>query len=108
MSRFANSKALQRRPMAASVQETRPPETVVTRPVPTADRWYEDQDNVLRKLGVFLLLAYGFVRFSFLSDVANHIIGSKPFIVIGLGVPTAILMLLSGGIRRTFRGRPTS
>jgi O-antigen ligase len=79
---------------------------VVTPPVRSADRWYADQENMLRRCGVILLLAYGFVRFSFLSDIANHIIGSKPFLVMGLGVPTATLMLMSGGIRRTFRARP--
>lgn len=111
MSRFANVKALEKPATAAqavpSVQPVKHPVMVVTRPSPAADQsWNADEGNSLRRLGVFLLLAYGFVRFSFLSEIANHITESRPFLIMGLGVPTAALMLISGGIRRTFRARP--
>ena len=110
MSRFANSKALQ--PPAAvraapSVEPVRPPVLVVSPSLATADLLSNpDEGNSLRRLGVFLLLAYGFVRFSFLSEIANHITNSRPFFVMALGIPTAALMLISGGLRRTFRARP--
>ena len=60
----------------------------------------------MRRLGVFLLLAYAVVRFSFLSEIANHITNARPFLVQALGVPSLALMLISGGLRRSFRARP--
>jgi len=68
--------------------------------------WNADEANSIRNVGVFLLLGYAFVRFSFLSEIANHITGSRPFLVQALGLPVAALMLISGGLRRSFRARP--
>jgi len=80
---------------------------VVTPSLVATDRlWGADESNALRRLGVFMLLLYGFVRFSFVSEIANHITNSRPFLVLGLGLPATALMLISGGIRRTFRARP--
>ena len=73
---------------------------------PVDQSWNADEANSIRRLGVFLLLAYAFVRFSFLSEIANHITDSRPFLVQALGLPAAALMLISGGLRRSFRARP--
>ncbi len=110
MSRFANTKALEPPVQAVSA---RPSVQVVSSPLPifspafSADRLSDpDRENMIRRLGVWLLLAFGFVRFSFLTDIVANIIASRSFIVMGLGVPTMVLMLISGGLRRTFRARP--
>jgi len=80
---------------------------LITPAVPATDRLRDaDQENTLRRLGVWFVLAYAFVRFSFASEIASVILGSRPFIVLALGVPAMALMLISGGLRRTFRGRP--
>ena len=111
MSRFANVKALETPASPAkatsSVRPVKHPVPVVTPPSPATDEsWDPDRENALRRLGVWLMLAYGFVRFSFLSDIVSHMTDARPYLVMALGVPTMALMLISGGIRRTFRARP--
>ena len=111
MSRFANLKALQTpaAPVKAipSSKPVSPPVMVVTPSGSGVDQsWNADEANSFRRLGVFLLLAYAFVRFSFLSEIANHITGYRPFLVQALGLPAAVFMLISGGLRRSFRARP--
>jgi O-antigen ligase len=66
-----------------------------------------DQENALRRVGVLLLLVYVFVRFSYITDTLGYWTDSKTFLVIVLGVPLAILTVISGGLRRAFRARPT-
>jgi O-antigen ligase len=110
MSRFVNSKALQTpvapSPSALSVRPVGPPVMAGAPPLPASYRSRDAAEaNSLRKLGLFLLLGYAFVRFSFLSDIAAYVINSNPYIVPALGVPALALMLITGGIPRAFRGR---
>jgi O-antigen ligase len=76
-------------------------------PRPDNSQFQRDTDSSIRRAGFYLALAFIFFRFSLLHEVFALVLGFDTHLITILGVPVLALTLLSGGIRRTFRGRPT-
>ena len=64
-----------------------------------------DLDNPLRKLGLYLALAFIFCRFSLLGEVVSTRLNFDPHLVRILGIPTFALAILTGGLGRVLRSR---
>jgi O-antigen ligase len=73
-----------------------------------AQNLYPDtaQANPIRILGFNFALALVFLRFSMLHEMIAVATGINSHLVMFLGLPVALLMILSGGLGRTLRGRP--
>src|SRR5262249_60752199 len=68
--------------------------------------WQADYTNPLRKIGFYFSLAFVFSRFSLMHELIATFFGSDTHLVILLGLPTVFLIVMTGGLRRTLRGRP--
>ncbi len=86
----APDRSLPRTPVAAS----KPVATVAADPA---------ESNQLRRLGFYIALAYVFVRFGMLSEVADYGLGLRAYLVPLLGPPAVLIMLISGGLLRSLR-----
>src|SRR5665213_2371319 len=64
-----------------------------------------DLDNPLRKLGLYLAIAFIFCRFSLLGELVSIKLGFDPHIVRILGIPTLLLAVITGGLVRVLRSR---
>jgi O-antigen ligase len=64
-----------------------------------------DLDNPLRKLGLYLALAFIFCRFSLLGELVSSTLNFDPHIARILGIPTLVLAVISGGLWRVLRSR---
>lgn len=69
-------------------------------------RWRADKDNLLRRFAFFMAVAFVFVRFSMIHEILTFHFGITAYLPWIFGVPAILGMLLSGGIRRTFRLKP--
>src|SRR5437762_193025 len=67
--------------------------------------WQMDLANPVRRIGVYFALAFVFVRFSMIHEVAFFYTGRNLYLVVGLGVPCIAFTAISGGIRRTLHYR---
>ena len=65
------------------------------------------KDNVFRRLSFYLALALVFLRFSYLHEWVTMSTGIDTHLALILLPPTVLSVLLSGGLRQSFRGRPT-
>jgi len=64
-----------------------------------------DLDNPLRKLGLYLAIAFIFCRFSLLGELVSIKLDFDPHIVRILGIPTLLLAVITGGLVRVLRSR---
>ncbi|MDP8988921.1 MAG: O-antigen ligase family protein [Acidobacteriota bacterium] len=64
-----------------------------------------DLDNPLRKLGLYLAIAFIFCRFSLLGELVSSSLNFDPHIARILGVPTVVLAMISGGAWRVLRSK---
>src|SRR5690349_2814583 len=64
-----------------------------------------DVDNPLRKLGLYLALAFIFCRFSLVQEVVAITLNFDPHLVRILGIPTVVLAVVTGGLWRVLRSR---
>jgi O-antigen ligase len=62
-------------------------------------------DNPLRKLGLYLALAFIFCRFTLVGELVSSTLNFDPHLVRILGIPTVALAILSGGLGRVLRSR---
>jgi len=62
-------------------------------------------DNPLRKLGLYLAIAFIFCRFSLLGELVSTSLNFDPHIARILGIPTIILAVITGGLGRVLRSR---
>ena len=65
----------------------------------------KDLDNPLRKLGLYLALAFVFCRFSLLGELVAATLNFDPHLVRILGIPTVVLAVISSGLWRVLRSR---
>ena len=64
-----------------------------------------DVDNPLRKLGLYLAIAFIFCRFSLVQEVVAITLNFDPHLVRMLGIPTVVLAAITGGLWRVLRSR---
>ena len=64
-----------------------------------------DLDNPLRKLGLYLAIAFIFCRFSLLGELVTSSLDFDPHIARILGIPTLVLAVITGGLWRVLRSR---
>lgn len=78
-------------------------------PVPKESdpRWQFDKDNLVRILAFYLALGFVFVRFSMIHEILDFRFGIRTYLPWILGAPAFLGTLLSGGVRRSLRHRPT-
>jgi O-antigen ligase len=62
-------------------------------------------DNPLRKLGLYLAIAFIFCRFSLLGELVTSSLNFDPHIARLLGIPTLVLAVITGGLWRVLRSR---
>src|SRR5579863_9510519 len=62
-------------------------------------------DNPLRRLGLYLALAFIFCRFTLVGELVSSTLNFDPHLVRILGIPTVALAILSGGLVRVLRSR---
>jgi O-antigen ligase len=62
-------------------------------------------DSPLRKLGLYLALAFVFCRFSLLGELVESRLNFDPHLVRILGIPTVVLALITGGLWRVLKSR---
>jgi O-antigen ligase len=67
--------------------------------------WQSGLDNPLRKLGLYLALAFIFCRFSLLGEVVETKLNFDPHLVRIIGIPTIVLAVITGGLWRVFQSR---
>jgi O-antigen ligase len=60
-------------------------------------------DNPLRKLGLYLAIAFIFCRFSLLGELVSTIFNFDPHISRILGIPAVVLAVITGGLWRVLR-----
>jgi len=65
-----------------------------------------DQQNPARQLAFFAAWMMVFLRFSLLHQFANYFAHANLYLLYLFGIPAFLGVLISGGIRRTFQGRP--
>lgn len=66
----------------------------------------EDVYNPLRRLGFFFALAFVFVRFTTLHEVLAVKLGFNTFLLYWVGGPAILLLLLTGGLQRSWYWTP--
>lgn len=64
------------------------------------------EDNPIRALAFKMGLALVFLRFSLLHQLLTVLLGVNLYLLYVVGVPALVGLVVSGGIQRTFRGRP--
>jgi hypothetical protein len=69
--------------------------------------WEIARNNPIRRLAFNLALAFIFLRFSMLHEVLQVVTGLDTHLITIVGYPVVLLTMLSGGVGRTLRGRPT-
>ena len=60
-------------------------------------------DNPLRKLGLYLAIAFVFCRFSLLGELVSNSLNFDPHLVRILGIPAVVLAIITGGLGRVLR-----
>lgn len=84
-------------------QAQAPPQRVGTGEIPRQSAL----DNPLRKLGLYLAIAFIFCRFSLLGELVSNSFNFDPHIARILGIPTIVLAVITGGLWRVLRSRFT-
>ncbi len=133
MSRFKDSKPIHRgavspspvgvlpppRKPAPGASGTKPPVTTrpAARPSLIQTPWQRvsneatlrqsELDNPLRKLGLYLALAFIFCRFSLFGELVSTTLNFDPHLARILGIPVLALAIFTGGLRRVLRSRLT-
>lgn len=64
----------------------------------------EAESSGLVVLGFYFALAFVFLRFSLLPEIVTHKFGVNLRLALVFGVPTLVLLFLTGGFRRAFKG----
>lgn len=64
-------------------------------------------DNPLRKLGLYVALAFIFCRFSLFGELVSSTLNFDPHVARILGIPVFVLAVLTGGLGRVLRSRLT-
>jgi hypothetical protein len=73
----------------------------------SADSWSEsDRLNPARRFAFWTVLALVFLRFSFAHEMLTHFTGVNLYPLYLFGLPASLGVFLTGGVRRTFQGRP--
>ena len=62
-------------------------------------------DNPIRKLGLYLAIAFIFCRFSLFGELVSTTLNFDPHVARVLGIPTLLLAVLTGGLNRVLRFR---
>jgi O-antigen ligase len=62
-------------------------------------------DNPLRKLGLYLAIAFIFCRFSLFGELVSTTLNFDPHVARILGIPVVVLAVFTGGLRRVIRSR---
>jgi len=62
-------------------------------------------DNPLRKLGLYLAIAFIFCRFSLLGELVSNTFNFDPHIARILGIPAVALAVITGGLWRVLRSK---
>ena len=62
-------------------------------------------DNPLRKLGLYLAIAFIFCRFSLLGELVSNTFNFDPHIARILGIPAVALAMITGGLWRVLRSK---
>ena len=70
-------------------------------------QWTADTTNSMRRWGFYAVLAFVFIRFSMVSEILEFGLGLRAYLVMGLGPIAILLMVLSGGARRSMREKPS-
>jgi O-antigen ligase len=65
--------------------------------------WRSVETLPMRRMGLYFVLWFVFIRFSLISEILTEMMGARAFIVMLFGPPTILLCVVSGGILRTFR-----
>ena len=65
-----------------------------------------DQQNPVRQLAFLAAWMMVFLRFSLLHQFANYFARANLYLLYLFGIPALLGVFISGGIRRTFQGRP--
>ena len=68
--------------------------------------WQIEKDSIVRRFAYFMALAYIFIRLSMIHEIAAFRFGFRTFLPWLAGGPAILAMILSGGLRRTFRHAP--
>jgi O-antigen ligase len=63
-------------------------------------------DDPLNRVAQYLGLSMLFLTFSVLPQIIGYVTGVNFFLLYLIGVPALLATVLSGGLRRSFRGRP--
>ena len=124
MSRFKNSKPIPGRAFApsevgllpplpkpglsssATLPQQRPLQVQTPwKPVSTGAIRESSLDNPLRKLGLYLALAFIFCRFTLLGELVSASLNFDPHLIRVLGIPTLVLAVATGGLGRVLRSR---
>jgi len=64
-------------------------------------------DNPLRKLGLYVALAFIFCRFSLFGELVSSTLNFDPHVARILGIPVFVLAVVTGGLGRVLRSRLT-
>jgi O-antigen ligase len=64
-----------------------------------------DLNNPLRKLGLYLAIAFIFCRFSLFGELVTNSLNFDPHIARILGIPVILLAVITGGLWRVLRSR---
>jgi O-antigen ligase len=93
----------------------KPAVTNQTRPSPTQTRWQpvgserslhqSELNNPLRKLALYLALAFIFCRFSLLGELVSTALNFDPHVARILGIPVVVLAIFTGGLQRVLRSK---
>jgi putative inorganic carbon (hco3(-)) transporter len=71
--------------------------------VRSRQRWLAQVNSPLRVIGYYFALVYTFVIFTQLHQLLIMAVGADTHLLIIVGVPMIVLVLCSGGVRRTLR-----
>ena len=89
----------------ATIPAVRPPQAQTPWRRATSTLRQSELDNPLRKLGLYLALAFIFCRFSLLGELVATTLNFDPHIARILGIPVVVLAVITGGFWRVFRSR---
>ena len=77
------------------------------RPTPSVSQTpqREESDSGIARIGFYFALVFVFLRFSLFAEILSYKLGMNIRLALLFGVPTLLLLFLSGDIRRSFQGK---
>ena len=100
--------------MARAIGSTQPPfshaltERAPGHLPPTSNdpEWQKTLNDSLRRMAFIMSVVVIFIRFSMIHMVLAHELGTSFFLLYIFSIPALLGIILSGGLRRAFQGRP--